>query len=153
MKFNSALIVVEDVKRSKKFYTEFLGQKIENDFGENVAFEGGFCIQEKKLWREFVHKSDSEILFRGNDAELYFTEDLIDDFLERLNSSGAEIVCPLTEYNWGQRAVRFYDPDGHIIEVGESIEFVCRRMLSKGMSVDEVGEKSQMGSEYVRGLI
>lgn len=153
MKYRSSLIVVEDVERSKKFYTEVLGQKIENDFGENVAFEGGFCIQEKKLWTEFIRKKESDINFKGNDAELYFEDDDIDNFAKRLESLGVEILCPLTEHNWGQRAMRFYDPDFHIIETGESIEFVCRRMLKQGMSVEEAGEKSQMGADYIRTLI
>jgi hypothetical protein len=31
-----------------------------------------------------------------------------------------EYVHPLREQPWRQRVVRFYDPDHHIIEVGES---------------------------------
>ena len=29
-------------------------------------------------------------------------------------------VHPVKEHSWGQRVVRFYDPDCHIIEVGEN---------------------------------
>nr|WP_326185416.1 hypothetical protein [uncultured Oscillibacter sp.] len=31
-----------------------------------------------------------------------------------------EAVCPPLEHRWGQRVVRPYDPDRHIVEVGES---------------------------------
>lgn len=153
MRFASALIVVSDIERSKIFYCGLLGQKIENDFGENVTFEGGFCIQQRKLWSEFISKDESEIIFKGNDAELYFEEDEFDRFLKKLESSGAELVHAPLEHGWGQRVVRFYDPDFHIVEVGESLEFVCKRLLSQGMSCEEVGEKTQMGVDFVNRLI
>ena len=37
---------------------------------------------------------------------------------------------PVKEHSWGQRVVRFYDPDRHIIEVGENMKVVCRRFLT-----------------------
>ena len=40
-----------------------------------------------------------------------------------------EYVHPVKEHGWGQRVVRFYDPDKHIIEVGENMKVVsgCMR--------------------------
>lgn len=32
-----------------------------------------------------------------------------------------EFVNPLMRHSWGQRVVRFYDPDGNLIEVGTPI--------------------------------
>ena len=37
--------------------------------------------------------------------------------------------------------IRFYDPDHHIIEVGENMKNVCKRYLDKGMSIEEISEK------------
>ena len=34
--------------------------------------------------------------------------------------------------------IRFYDPDGHIIEVGENMAMVVRRFLAAGMTMEEV---------------
>ena len=45
------------------------------------------------------------------------------------------------EHGWGQRVVRFYDPDGHIIEVGEDLKMVIRRFLAAGMTMEEVSVK------------
>ena len=42
------------------------------------------------------------------------------------------------EHSWGQRVVRFYDPDGHLIEVGESMRQVVHRFLAQGLTVAEV---------------
>ncbi len=36
------------------------------------------------------------------------------------------------EHSWGQRVIRFYDLDGHLIEVGESMAMVIRRFFRGG---------------------
>ena len=43
VKFICTLITVADMQRSRHFYENVLGQKVETDFGENVSF-GGFAI-------------------------------------------------------------------------------------------------------------
>lgn len=56
------------------------------------------------------------------------------------------------EHSWGQRVVRIYDPDGHMIEVGESMEYVAKRFLKDGMSVEETAAKTQMALGDVEAL-
>jgi catechol 2,3-dioxygenase-like lactoylglutathione lyase family enzyme len=52
---------------------------------------------------------------------LYFETDDIEAFLEKLNTyENIRYVHKIKKHSWGQRAVRIYDPDGHIIEVGEA---------------------------------
>jgi len=147
MHYKSALIVVSSIDISRKFYEDILHQKVLFDFGENVAFDG-FSLQEKKLWSTFIE--NPHISFGGNDAELYFEEDKFDDFVEVLRKEHVQIISGPMTHSWGQRVVRFVDPDMHIIEVAESMEFVCRRFLSSGMSVDEVAKISQHPEEFVR---
>ena len=38
-------------------------------------------------------------------------------------------------HEWKQRVVRIYDPDFHIIEIGESMAVIARRYLAKGHCV------------------
>jgi len=59
-------------------------------------------------------------------------------------------VHPVLEHRWGQRVVRFYDPDRHIIEVGENIKVVTRRFLDSGMKEEEVAERMDVPLEFVR---
>jgi len=47
---------------------------------------------------------------------------------------------------WGQRVIRFYDPDMHIVEVGESLESVAC-MLHNEMKLIHF----QRGNEYIYG--
>ena len=60
------------------------------------------------------------------------------------------LVQPLTEALWGQRAIRFLDPDGHVIEVSEPMQKVILRMLTSGMTEQEVSEKTMMPVEFVQ---
>ena len=57
------------------------------------------------------------------------------------------------EHSWGQRVVRIYDPDKHIIEVGENIKIVCQRFLDSGMTVEQVAERMDVPMEFVNGCI
>ncbi|MDX9802546.1 MAG: hypothetical protein RBS96_00715, partial [Dehalococcoidales bacterium] len=50
---------------------------------------------------------------------------------------------------WGQRAIRFYDPDNHIIEIGEPMPAVIRRLLKSGISEEEVAKRTSMPLEEI----
>ena len=55
-----------------------------------------------------------------------------------------ELIHDLHEHSWGQRVVRFYDFDGHIIEVGEHMGDVARRFMNAGMSREAAAERMQV---------
>lgn len=154
MKYKNPLLVVTDMERSKTFYREVLGLRVVMDFGANITLTGGVSLQTRDSWKTFIRASDSEIAFGGNDAELYFEEDDFDAFVERLNSlESVRLVHPVTEHRWGQRAVRFYDPDRHIIEVGENIKAVCRRFLGSGMTVEETAARMDVPVKFVNSCL
>ena len=143
MKLKNSLIVVEDIETSKAFYKDLFGLQVVTDFGENVILTEGLVLQERKLWEKFTGKA---VVKGGNDAELYFEENDMDAFLKILRDSSypIEYVNPLMEHDWGQRVIRIYDPDKHVIEVGESLEYVARRFLKQGMTIEQVAEKTQL---------
>ena len=45
--------------------------------------------------------------------------------------------------------MRFYDPDGHIIEVGENIQSVCRRFADSGMTPEQIAVRMDVPPEAV----
>ena len=49
--------------------------------------------------------------------------------------------------------VRFYDPDGHIIEVGETMKTVCRRFLDAGMTPEQTAERMDVPLKFVRACM
>ena len=117
MKLKNILIVVNDIEVSKIFYKDLFGLHVTLDMGENVMLTEGLVLQERKLWESFTGKA---VVQGSHDSELYFEESNMDAFLAKLESYGDKIqyVNPVTDY-CGQRVVRLYDPDMHVIEVKE----------------------------------
>lgn len=143
MKLKNILIVVNNIERSKAFYKELFGLEVIADFGENVILTEGLVLQEKKLWEKFIER---KVELGGNDTELYFEENDLDRFLKKLEKCNfaIEYLNKCIEHDWGQRIIRIYDPDKHVIEVGESLEYVARRFLKAGMTVEQAAEKTQL---------
>lgn len=151
MKLKNILIVVHDIEVSKAFYHELFGLTVVTDFGENVILTEGLVLQEKKVWEKFIERN---VRMFGNDAELYFEENDMDGFLEKLQRSKWDIdyVNPMIQHDWGQRVIRLYDPDKHMIEVGESLEFVVRRCLKEGMTAEETARKTQLPIDMIEQI-
>lgn len=153
MKFIAPLIVVGDIERSKKFYEDILGEKVTLDFGENVTFKGGFAIHLKKHYAGMANVVENSILTKSHNFELYFEEQDFDKFINKLKSSDVKFIHDAVEHPWGQRAVRFYDPDMHIIEVGEPMETVVKRCIDSGMTVEEVATKTMLSADFIKNCL
>ena len=151
MKFKSTLLAVTDMERSVAFYETVLGLQVVQDFGANKTLTGGICLQTADTWAGFIE--GRELRFGGNDGEVYFEESDFDAFAARLESHAVEYVHPEREHAWGQRVVRFYDPDGHIIEVGEELRTVCRRFLSAGMTPEQTAARMDVPLELVKNCL
>lgn len=151
MKFKNPLLVVTDMKKSIEFYKKVLGLRVIMDFGANVTLTGGVCLQTKDTWSEFIGTND--IRFCGNNGEIYFEEDDFDLFIKRLETFEISYVHPVKEHSFGQRAVRFYDPDNHIIEVGENIKTVCKRFLDSGMTAEQVAQRMDVPIKFVNSCM
>ncbi len=152
MKFRLALLAVQDVQRSKKFYQDFFDQTVMLDLGWNVTFSGGFAIQQNFSW--LTNVPPESVVEKSHNMELYFEVDDFDAFLATLQSH-PEIVLvhPPKKYDWHQRVVRIYDPDFHIIEVGESMAVIARRFIAEGNSIEKTAEIIQHPVEFVREIV
>lgn len=154
MKYISTLIAVNDIEKSKKFYYDVLGLKVIADFGANVTLTGGIALQTVETWKGFINKKESEIVFGSNASELYFEEDDMDRFINKLkNLNDIVYVHFPREHSWGQRVVRFYDLDKHIIEVGENIEMVIKRFLDSGLSIEETAVRMDVPVDYIESTL
>ena len=86
-------------------------------------------------------------------VDIYFEEDDFDKFADRLKEYDIEYVHPIIEHSWGQRVVRFYDPDKHIIEVGENMKIVCKRFLNSGMTPEQVAERMDVPMKFINACM
>jgi catechol 2,3-dioxygenase-like lactoylglutathione lyase family enzyme len=141
LKFDAPLIVVSDIARSRHFYEKLLGQKVKFDFGPNVPFEG-FSIHLKSHFQSLLgDAAQFPVIQKAHWGKLYFETDELEPIYQRLNIVGVEFIHPICEQPWGQRVMRLYDPDGHIVEIGETMESVVWRFYEQGFSIDRISEK------------
>ena len=117
MKLKNVLIVVKDIERARQFYHDLFGLEMILDNNGNMILTEGLVLQEEKYWKEFLEK---EIIPENNSCELYFEESDIGGFVEKLEKYYPDVkyVNRLMTHSWGQKVIRFYDPDGNLIEVG-----------------------------------
>ncbi len=136
MKYICALIVVEDIKKSRYLYENILGQTVKADFGENITFHGDFSIHQKKHFKDLIN--NLPISIKSNNSELYFEDDDLENIVDRLKDSGIEFVHEIIEQPWKQKVIRFYDYDKNMIEIGERLEHVAYRLSTQKYSIEEI---------------
>lgn len=117
MKLKNVLIAVSDMQRSIDFYRELFGLEVVCGNDGNVIMTEGLVLQDRFVWEKFLGK---EIIAPNHASELYFEESDIESFAEKLKNYRQPIryVNQWLEHSWGQKVIRFYDPDGNLIEVG-----------------------------------
>ena len=117
MKLKNVLIVVKDIEKSRKFYHDLFDIDLVLDNDGNMILTEGLVLQDEKIWKSFL---DRDIVPKSNSCELYFEEQDIKSFVEKLERlyPDVEYVNRLMTHSWGQRVIRFYDLDGNLIEVG-----------------------------------
>jgi catechol 2,3-dioxygenase-like lactoylglutathione lyase family enzyme len=152
MKYVGTYICVKDVKTSRQFYENLFGLKVTIVCDEGISFDCGLSIMEG--FAKLAGIAEDEIKYKTNNFELYFETDDFDNFMLKLSEyKDITFVHNIKEYDWGQRIIRFYDLDNHIIEVGESMDSVIKRFLKNGLSIEETAKISLYPVEYVRNLI
>lgn len=113
MKYTCVVISVADINAAREFYEDLFGLEVYQNYGRNIAFTCGLALQQD-----------------------------FDGFLNKLKEfPDIEYLGEVIEHSWGQRVIRIYDPDGHIIEVGEDMKMVVQRFLNTGMTMEEVSAK------------
>ena len=148
MKYMGTMLAVTDMEKSKKFYRDVLGLNITSDTGTNVTFNGAVALQTLDTWAKFTR---SEYVMTDNHAcELYFEAADFDTLLRRVEAYDAEYLHEPMIRVWGQRFIRFYDPDNHIIEVAEAIETVIRRFAATGMSEEQIANHMKLSVDFIR---
>jgi catechol 2,3-dioxygenase-like lactoylglutathione lyase family enzyme len=155
VKFCSSVLLVSNIKISREFYEDILNQTVEIDHGECIGFVGGFSIWQIEHAYEIMAKDFSNRLSDNENGhfELYFESDELDDMYKKLTDKKAEFVHDMIEQPWGQRVFRIYDPDKHMVEMGEPMTAVIKRYLNQGMTAVEVAKRTSMPFEIVQNFI
>ena len=90
MKLKNILIVVKDIDKAREFYHKLFGIDLVLDNDGNMILTEGLVLQDEKIWKSFL---DRDIVPKSNSCELYFEEQDIESFIEKL-----ERLYPKIEY-------------------------------------------------------
>jgi catechol 2,3-dioxygenase-like lactoylglutathione lyase family enzyme len=149
IKFMGPIILVNDVTHSRTFYETLLGLKVQYDFGVNASFEGGLAIHLKSHFQGLLGDPlNFPVTQKAHNGDLVFETDELILVSERLQNAGVAFIHPVIEQPWGQRLLRCYDPDGHILEIGETMEETVRRLRLQGWTNEEIREKTGMPPDF-----
>ncbi len=156
MKINlvSSVLFVADIARSREFYEGVLEQTVLMDHGPNVGFAGGFAIWQIDHANQMVFGDRKTTREESNldAAELYFETRELDEALNKIKAAGVNFIHELMEQPWGQRVIRFRDPDGHILELGEPMDVVICRYLAAGLKPEEIVKRTFMPLEIINQI-
>lgn len=158
MRLHSTVLLTKDLARLRHFYTETLGFGITEDFGACVVLSCGLSLWQPGDSHPVQPREASlgERPQEGHAFELCFEADTEDEFQQLADSllgSGLPVLHPVREEPWGQRTLRLQDPDGNLLEWGESIPCFVRRLYAATGNAVAVAEKTGVGVERVREIL
>ena len=151
MKFHSTVLFVKDITQSKNFYKRLFAFNVAYDFGNNLGFEEVHSLWEIMPKHEIAQKLSTSD--KSNRFELYFEHANIDEFYKLLKHEGVVFLHELKEESWGQRTVRFFDPDGHLVEVGEPLEVFIQNLSKQGLSQAEIESKTGVPGKNIAEIL
>ncbi len=124
LKFVNTIIFAKDINVSKAFYAETLGLKVVEDYGAFILFENHLALHQAcelaiTVWKADAPSDTDQPQGRHN-LLIYFETDALEDAFARLKDQ-VKLIHPIEQQAWGQSVFRFYDPDSHVIEIGEPL--------------------------------
>ena len=121
--FYNTIVFVKDINVSKDFYKSIIGLKVEQELETIVFFENHFVIHDRNniIKTVFEKKSISNIEQGRKNILIYFETDNIELSFQQVMQNKVKLIHSIKKQEWGQNVFRFYDPDNHIIEIGEAI--------------------------------
>lgn len=151
--FSSSVIIVNDILRSKTFYTSVLNQNIAHDFGKNIIFDSGFAIWELRDSHIIAEKLKGKTGGNSNRFELYFESDDLEAVQTKLEQEHVSFLHQIHIEPWTQRTLRFFDPDNHLIEIGETLNCFVLRSYAKHKNIELVSQETFVPAETVKKII
>jgi catechol 2,3-dioxygenase-like lactoylglutathione lyase family enzyme len=148
MKLNAFVLFVKDIASARKFYLDTCGFVIEHDFGKNIIFSNGLALWEMPPDHRIAEHNRNKT--GSSSSEIYFESETLDEDFRKIKNAGVHILHDIIEEPWGQRTFRFFDPDGHLVEVGETLESLVKNLVNKGMDIGQVSEKTGMHPDLIQ---
>ncbi len=154
----TTVLFVKDIEISKKFYTDLLGLTVVMDFGgTNITFKEGFAIWQIAPGNIIPTTLGTENIINPDAASRFeqcFETDDIDVIYKKLKDNGVGFLHEINTEIWGQRTIRFYDPDGHLIEIGEEMSIFLNRIYEEeGKDLEATSKRTFVPVETLKHFV
>ncbi len=152
------VLFVKDAQKSKTFYADLLEMTIVGDFGGmNIIFKEGFALWQLMDQNIIPQKLGMENICNNkatNRFELCFETEDLDSVYKKLKENNVEFLHEINTELWGQRNIRFYDYDRHLIEVGEAMHiFLSRIFEEEGKDIEATAKRTFMETEALKHFL
>ena len=119
------MLAVEDLARSKAFYAEGLGCKVEQDYPTFVSINLGEDSSSLALYPRDAAAQDAGVSAEGSGFRgvsfhyIVSSREEVDEVLGQATAAGGDVVKEPTSTAWGYFGY-FSDPDGYLWKVAAS---------------------------------
>lgn len=120
IRFRHSIALVRDIEVSKHFYKDILGLSIVQDFDIFVLFQNDFAIHRADLFYNYINKPYHGEKMGHDNVDFYLTTTDLEHVSNKLKENKVVFIHDIKQMDWGEKVIRFYDPDGHILEIGDA---------------------------------
>jgi lactoylglutathione lyase len=127
MRPDYVVLIVEELDRALRFYTEVFGLRLGHRSGEYAQFDTGstrLALYTRRAMSEILGISLGAPTAHAPGFEIGFKVADVDTAFSDLVARGAVSALPPTDRAWGQRTGYVRDPDGHLIELAQDVHRV-----------------------------
>jgi lactoylglutathione lyase len=118
------ILIVDDLDRALRFYTEVLGLKLGHRSGDYAQLDTGatrLALYTRSAMATTLGISLEAPRPAAPGFEIGFKVADVDAAVSELIARGVSPVVPPTDRFWGQRTAYVRDPDGHLIELAQQL--------------------------------
>lgn len=120
IQFRHSIALVKDIKESRHFYEDIIGLKVIKDYDTIIQFQDNFIIHTADLFYEYIKKPYHGENMGHDNVDFYFTTDDLSGVQEKFKKAKVTFIHEIRQHDWGEKVIRVYDPDGHILEFGDN---------------------------------
>ena len=113
----SSILLTKNMDRAIRFYRDAMGLKLQKQFETVAFFQDGLVLHDESVYLGYIGGSDPSAA--GFKAVYYYIASDIDETARLLQEKNVELIHGLESQSWGEKFIRFYDPDGNVIEIGD----------------------------------
>ena len=119
------VLIVEDMDRALKFYTDVLGLRLGHRSGDYAQLDTGLtrlALYTRDAMAKTLGMALQQPAIDAPGFEIGFKVKDVDAAFAELVERGAASVAVPTTRPWGQRTAYVRDPDGHLIELAQDLQ-------------------------------